>query len=625
MADANMPRREGEETEYTVKRSGSGGASGNRPGGDAGFTYAGDGEHGRHTDAYTDGWQSATPGAAEGSQRAADAARATSEQAAADATERLGNAAGSVGYTFIAAAMTGARNGKATLRRMGRSVMRALTPTGAVISTLLGGVISPQVGAVAAGGVITVGGLLAGATMVDMLFSTPYQVEYRERCPEVLPAGAPTTISEFKDMEDAAQYIYQALSGMGMSDENIAGILGNWQIESGIDPTSVETIYDEPFEIGPKKQRAWDVDFAIGKINAEYSSDHKAIGRAGIGFGQWTNERNEALIKFSESKGMDWHEADLQLAFAFSKGEPPHIQKYMREMVDNKNAGANSVVAATSEFYAKWEGIAGTTDTTLPQRLKAAGEWYAKMGGWNADSALGRSILAMADAGGASAGRKAQMLAVKPGCEPPGDQNLNNSDAARALASYVWPKHSKGDNHQNDGTSLYQYVHDNVLPDGDPYYASCDRTVATAVRWSGTDKDFPAGAVTTQYAYAIGEGKDKWELAGEDLKEDQLEAGDVLISKSQGHIWMYLSKEIVDDVWKGKDYDKGSMVGSGSLHDRAPTLSMAVDESGGSGYYVFRNKQKDPDKKMVDLDIPSDATQDSCDGYRGCAHTTPSG
>ncbi len=47
----------------------------------------------------------------------------------------------------------------------------------------------------------------------------------------------------------------------GLRPEQLCAVLGNWTIESGLDPTAVETVYDEPFRIGPVKQRAMMSDF----------------------------------------------------------------------------------------------------------------------------------------------------------------------------------------------------------------------------------------------------------------------------------------------------------------------------------------------------------------------------
>lgn len=596
---------------------GSGGLSGNSSSRKS-FTSTGEDSEYGSTNAYTDGWQSSA--GEKSKETAQEATRETASNAANDVGDKLGNAAGSLGYTFIAGAMTGAKNGAAMLRRMGRSVMNALMPAGGFISRMLGGFISPKTGAVATASVGSLGALFMSAVMISTLFSTPHPPEGVQKCPEFQAIGNASTSAEFEDMEEAAKYIYEAMSGMGISDENIAGVLGNWEAESQLDPTGVETIYDEPYKLGPRKKRAESVGFDVKRIDPAYAARFPAIKQVGIGFGQWTNDGNQKLRKFAEKKGGKWHQADIQLAFMFSKEDRAHVQPYMAELRKNKNKGARSVKKATYEFYERWEGIANTSDTSFPKREKAASKWFAKMGGWQANPALGKSILAMADANGKSANSAAMQQPVAPGCEIP-QESISNSDAAEAMAQYVWPKQSKGDNHQNDGTDLYMYVHDNVLEEGDPYYASCDRSVATAVRWSGTDKDLMYQGVSQMYSYFMGPGKDLWKMVGEDLPEKQLKPGDVLIAGDQGHVWMYLSEDVVDKVWKGKDYDKGAMVGSGSLNDRSPTLSKAVNESG-INYYVFRNTKKNGSKEYENLKIPPNAKPDHCGSYRPCVNTT---
>ncbi|WP_262368806.1 phage tail tip lysozyme, partial [Enterococcus faecium] len=63
----------------------------------------------------------------------------------------------------------------------------------------------------------------------------------------------------------------------GLSGASIAGILGNWKQESGIDPRAVEGYYGDG-------QR--EVDFI------KQFTD----GLMGIGYGQWTAGRHTALV-----------------------------------------------------------------------------------------------------------------------------------------------------------------------------------------------------------------------------------------------------------------------------------------------------------------------------------------
>ena len=100
------------------------------------------------------------------------------------------------------------------------------------------------------------------------------------------------------------------------------------------------------------------------------------------------------------------------------------------------------------------------------------------------------------------------------------------TEIATAATLIAWPYVDSSKN--NDGTLCYQDIHDNVLK-GDTIYQSCDRTAATAIRWSGCDDNFPGGNTLVQIEYLI--SSPRWtELDwGGDIR--QLQPGDVLIRK----------------------------------------------------------------------------------------------
>ena len=52
---------------------------------------------------------------------------------------------------------------------------------------------------------------------------------------------------------DNAKKVWSVFKAYGLSNEQIAGILGNWSVESGIDPSGFEGIFSEHFQpTGPK-------------------------------------------------------------------------------------------------------------------------------------------------------------------------------------------------------------------------------------------------------------------------------------------------------------------------------------------------------------------------------------
>ena len=88
--------------------------------------------------------------------------------------------------------------------------------------------------------------------------------------------------------------------------------------------------------------------------------------------------------------------------------------------------------------------------------------------------------------------------------------NYSNGDLAKAAAAYAWETVDMG--RGNKGTQLYVGVHDSVFP-GDGIYMSCDRSVGTAVRWSGADDNYPQGRTDEQDIY-VRSHPDLWDNLG---------------------------------------------------------------------------------------------------------------
>ncbi|WP_371793124.1 phage tail tip lysozyme [Streptomyces sp. NBC_01471] len=167
------------------------------------------------------------------------------------------------------------------------------------------------------------------------------------------------------DVEKNAKEIYSVLSSWGMPKENIAGILGNWAQESGIDPTSVQSF--------PTRTYA---------MTAEKASAAKNVDN-GIGLGQWTFGRNTLLRQYAKGKGVDWYTVKAQLAFMASGDNPGDVTVF-KDMLKNAQGSPR---AAALHFHEKWErsadGAAGLT-----ARGDNAEMWFGKMSGWSVDSSV---------------------------------------------------------------------------------------------------------------------------------------------------------------------------------------------------------------------------------------------
>ncbi|MER6367220.1 phage tail tip lysozyme [Streptomyces mirabilis] len=167
------------------------------------------------------------------------------------------------------------------------------------------------------------------------------------------------------DVEKNAKEIYSVLSSWGMPKENIAGILGNWSQESGIDPTSVQNFPTGTYAITAEK------------AGAAQNTDN------GIGLGQWTFGRNTLLRQYAKSKGVDWFTIKAQLAFMV-EGDNPGDVTVFKDML-KKSQG--SPRAAALHFHENWERSADGS-AGLTARGDNAEMWFGKMSGWSVDSSI---------------------------------------------------------------------------------------------------------------------------------------------------------------------------------------------------------------------------------------------
>lgn len=145
--------------------------------------------------------------------------------------------------------------------------------------------------------------------------------------------GNETTVDITKLQRQTAKRIYSAYSHYGLRPEQVFAVLGNWKHESGLDPTSVETVIGtEDFRIGLHKQQAISVDFELAKWNKPYADQYPNIERNGIGLGQWTNGRNKKLVEYAKLYGMQnfkgdgtlesmWYDLNVQLAFSIDTAD----------------------------------------------------------------------------------------------------------------------------------------------------------------------------------------------------------------------------------------------------------------------------------------------------------------
>lgn len=398
---------------------------------------------------------------------------------------------------------------------------------------------------------------------------------------------------------DNAKKVWSVFKAYGLSNEQIAGILGNWSVESGIDPSGFEGIYSEHFQpTGPKHTDAYNnMNAWTESLFSQYAAQGLGINHAaykgsdgnyypGLGLGQWTGGNGEKLIAASKSVNKNWYDLDFQLAYALATPSPTGIQDYWNKY--KKESGSASAMAMS--FTHDWEGNAGMA---YAERQAAAEHWLSQMASWTEDSAFSASVIFMSQNLGMVASDGAASSALQSCTKA---QNYDNSSAAAAAISYAYEteEESKG----NNGTKLWQTVFQNIFP-GDSNYMSCDRTVATALRWSGTDEEIPAGDCPALISYFS--SSDKWEKVdlSHNLEEKDLKPGDIIIRSS--HVIMYVGNELVKQKYPNSN---GNMV-SGSLGERSPGVGSHIEYylKGGAGesdYTVYRCVKPDNGTKYKD-------------------------
>lgn len=157
------------------------------------------------------------------------------------------------------------------------------------------------------------------------------------------------------------------------TNEGIAAMLGNFDIESGINPKLAEGDHLAP-PVGKTDDSSYDnpewLDIGGVPIYGHYPN----ILRRGIGLGQWTDTadgstRHTLLRQFANDKGKKWYDLDLQIDFMVN-GDTPYYKQILSDVIHS----SEDVAVLTERFLDKWEGNPGDK---VEQRIASAKEWYA--------------------------------------------------------------------------------------------------------------------------------------------------------------------------------------------------------------------------------------------------------
>jgi hypothetical protein len=517
-------------------------------------------------------------------------AKSAGAKAGADAGKTVGtNMAINKGLQFLQSLLD---LGKSVAMGILNSIVSTITGLATSIATALG------ISTLAAMGGIVATTVLTAIGVASLVFSMFISSEIQRLEGEVPCKDKINLTSDVTDVEgnvmDVAKKLRSVLKGVNIPDVNIAGALGNIQAESELDPTCVETIYNEPFAIGPRKKKAEEADFLVSSVAPSYGRKYRLIKRVGIGLTQWTDTNDGAtentdLRNFAKSANKNWYDLDIQLAFMISghEGRSKRLLKWTKPEKSPESA---------AYWFAKW--YEGNTTMAQDKRRHASAQWFVKLKEMEVDKSYADTVIALA---GTMASRAADSAnsAKLDDCKTA--QHYNNSDLVSAALSLSWPQYNQSYNY---GTELYKSVRKKVAP-GDPYILnkSCDSGVNAIVRWAGADDKFPVHSTAEQYQYMM--TSPKWEkIQGWTNKsvEKGLQPGDVCVAPRRGrifgHVYMYLGPDAIKQHFGSK-----SKPDTDFTHASYGERSLAIDKLSGMlsydnrQYTAFRLKSMDTSSK----------------------------
>lgn len=443
------------------------------------------------------------------------------------------------------------------------------------------------------------------------------------------------------EAKKVAGKIWVLFKSLGATDEQAAGFLGNLDQESQMDPTCIETIYTEPFVLGPKKTKALADygSFTENVVFPKYGSTHlnKAFYRtskkygaaAGLGLYQATGMEVDVLEDTAQSIGKDKTTVEAQMVTALTThqssgwlkswfGQSMSVpeaarqvcKSFLQDNPDNSTINLANRVQKAQSWYDLFKSKSDSEIATL------VGD--ATINGW------GASVMSLAQVTGTKSLSSAVSSADKKcqdGASYEDAANYSNGDLAKAAVAYAWETVDMG--RGNKGTQLYIGVHDSVFL-GDGIYMSCDRSVGTAVRWSGADDAYPQGRTDEQDIY-VRSHAELWQDLGTYDALYRSKGGDATAlreylnqhpglifittgprkrsatgrSSACGHTVMWVTNEIIKQKYPASSAD----IVSGSLNTRSPGCEI-FSPTGfyGEGYelYEFKGQYNGKYKNVAD-------------------------
>lgn len=158
--------------------------------------------------------------------------------------------------------------------------------------------------------------------------------------------------------------IWNYLTGKGLNENGVAGLMGNLYAESGLNPINMQNSYE-------KKLRYTDETYTQSVDNEEYTNFIK--DRVGYGLAQWTYwSRKQNLINFARSRGKSIGDLETQLAFLYKELSENY------KGVLNALRSAKSVKEASNVVLTQFERSANQGSSVKAKRASYGQKYYNK-------------------------------------------------------------------------------------------------------------------------------------------------------------------------------------------------------------------------------------------------------
>lgn len=320
--------------------------------------------------------------------------------------------------------------------------------------------------------------------------------------------------------------IWNFLISKGLQSYQAAGIMGNLASESA------------SFDPGAQQNG---------------SSSTTPIANVGFGIVQWTSAgRQQALVAYAAAMQPPQavNTLEAQLPFMWHELNSSDFIKDLGllQAATDVASATRAIMVGDKSSIRGYEAPADQSEAAIQNRIATAQKIYNLMtgGGTGTTPSAATTTSSCSGTGGA----------------------VQGSITSTAKGAYTWPTPSctqtaDGETRASCQDARAAYKTDIVNPNGVDSLTDCGTFVATVMRKSGVDANYPVVSTSVQIAY-LRAHPEKYQITENPTSTGQLKPGDILIysNGSEGHTMIYMGQT-------GGAYPRADA----SLHDHTPQMN----------------------------------------------------